>query len=194
MRRWDNLAKAMFELASDRGEVFHLWGHSREIDIHNDWERLEEFLAWLSEQPGVVFACNADVPLAAPRALITAPYFKPHSGGLEEYSYQIAKGLQDTKWLAGHRGHVGQQAGRGNRRLSGRQGAPAALLADAFQHPAGVALAPDRLKQIIAAERPDVIVAHAPVPGHDRRHRSVRPRRYRLLSPTTSAACKRAVA
>src|ERR1017187_6847322 len=47
LRRWDNLAKEVFMQARERGEVFHLWGHSHEIEAHNDWQRLEDFLAWL---------------------------------------------------------------------------------------------------------------------------------------------------
>ena len=98
LRRWDNLAKEIFAQARERGEVFHLWGHSREIEAHNDWQRLEDFLAWLGGQD-IVSVCNADVPIQPPRLLVTAPYFKPRSGGLEEYTYQIAKGLQDNrKW------------------------------------------------------------------------------------------------
>jgi peptidoglycan/xylan/chitin deacetylase (PgdA/CDA1 family) len=62
MRRWDRLAKALFLQAAERGEIFHLWGHSRDIEAHNDWERLESFLAWLRTQGGVIFACNADLP------------------------------------------------------------------------------------------------------------------------------------
>ncbi len=164
MRRWDNLAKAMFAQARERGEVFHLWGHSREIDMHNDWVRLEEFLAWLSEQPDVVFAGNSDVPLAAPRALITAPYFKPHSGGLEEYSYRIAKGLQDT---AGWQVTVVTSGSKPDAGTGDFQGVRVHRLPywlTLSNTPLGFRWR-RRLKQIIAAERPDVIVAHAPVPG-----------------------------
>lgn len=164
MRRWDNLAKAMFELARERGEVFHLWGHSREIDIHQDWERLEAFLAWLSEQPDVVFASNDEVPLAAPRALITTPYFKPQAGGLEEYAYQIAKGLQDTRgWqvtvaTSGRGPNAGTADYQGVRvhRLPYRLTLSNTPLGFRWRR---------KLKQVIAAERPDVIIAHAPVPG-----------------------------
>ena len=164
MRRWDNLAKAMFARARQRGEVFHLWGHSREIDLHQDWERLDAFLAWLSEQPDVIFSANADVPLAVPRALITAPYFKPHSGGLEEYSYRIAKGLQESMgWevcvaTSGRKPDAGTGSFQGVRvhRLPYRLTLSNTPLGFSWRR---------RLKRVIAAERPDVIIAHAPVPG-----------------------------
>lgn len=164
MRRWDYLAKAMFELARDRGEVFHLWGHSREIDIHQDWERLEAFLAWLSEQPGVVFATNGEVPLSATRALITTPYFKPHSGGLEEYSFQIAKGLQDT---CGWQVSVATSGSKPDEGTGDYRG----VRVHRMRHQLTLSNTPlglgwrRTLKQIIASERPDLVITHAPVPG-----------------------------
>lgn len=164
MRRWDNLAKAMFELARERGEVFHLWGHSREIDRHQDWERLEAFLAWLSEQPNVVFASNAGVPLAAPRALITAPYFKPNGGGLEEYAYQIAKGLQDTRGWQVTVATSGRKPDAGTGDFQGVRVHRLPYWLTLSNTPLGFRWR-RRLKQIIAAERPDVIITHAPVPG-----------------------------
>ncbi len=40
--RWDDLALASLEYCLKNGEVFHLWGHSWEIDKNNDWNRLEK--------------------------------------------------------------------------------------------------------------------------------------------------------
>ena len=65
MRRWDELAKAMFLQAQERGEIFHLWGHSHDIAAHNDWGRLESFLIWLRAQKNVGFVSNADLPIQA---------------------------------------------------------------------------------------------------------------------------------
>ena len=164
MRRWDNLAKAMFAQACERGEVFHLWGHSREIDIHQDWERLEAFLAWLSEQPGVVFATNGEVPLPATRALITTPYFKPHSGGLEEYCFQIAKGLQDARGWQVTVATSGRKPDAGTADYQGVKVHRMPYRLTLSNTPIGLAWR-RKLKQIIAAERPDFVITHAPVPG-----------------------------
>jgi peptidoglycan-N-acetylglucosamine deacetylase len=164
LRRWDNLAKAMFEQARERGEVFHLWGHSREIEAHNYWPRLEAFLNWLKEQRDVVFVSNADVPACPPRVLIAAPYFKPRGGGLEEYAYQIAKGLQ------GHRNwHVAVVAsGDGDEvQMDSYQDIKVYYLPYRLKlsnTPFGLSWR-RRLRRIISAERPDVILAHAPVSG-----------------------------
>ena len=163
LRRWDNLAKEIFAQARERGEVFHLWGHSREIEAHNDWQRLEDFLAWLNEQ-NVVSVCNADVPIQSPRLLVTAPYFKPRSGGLEEYTYQIAKGLQDARnWQVA----VVASGSRGGVTTGSYQGVKVYHLPywlKISNTPFGVGWR-RALRRIIARERPDIIVAHAPVPG-----------------------------
>ncbi|MGO9500640.1 MAG: glycosyltransferase [Streptosporangiaceae bacterium] len=164
LRRWDNLAKVMFARARERGEVFHLWGHSREIESHNYWRRLEAFLIWLKEQPGVVFACNADVPPCSPKLLIATPYFKPRSGGLEEYAYQIGKGLQDNNnWQVA----VVSSGDKNEARMDSYQGMKVYRLPYRLTFsntPFGFGWR-GALKRIISAERPDVIVAHAPVPG-----------------------------
>lgn len=164
MRRWDNLAKTMFGLARERGEVFHLWGHSREINIHRDWERLESFLAWLSAQPGVVFATNGEVPLPATRALITTPYFKPHSGGLEEYCFQIAKGLQDARGWRVTVATSGRKPDAGTGDYQGVTVHRMPYRLTLSNTPLGLGWRRE-LRRIIAAERPDLIITHAPVPG-----------------------------
>lgn len=164
LRRWDNLAKVMFAQARDRGGVFHLWGHSHEIEAHNDWQRLETFLAWLKEQENVTFDCNADVPLERPKALITAPYFKPRSGGLEEYAYQITKGLQRSKsWdvavaTSGDREEIKTDSYEDIRTYHLPYRLKFSNTPFGFSWYRG-------LKRIIAVEQPDIIVAHAPVPG-----------------------------
>jgi glycosyltransferase involved in cell wall biosynthesis len=163
LRRWENLARELFAQARERGEVFHLWGHSHEIEAHNGWQRLEVFLAWLKEQD-VISVCNADVPVHSPKLLITAPYFKPRSGGVEEYTYQIAKGLQDDKnWqvavvTSGARAEVGTQSYRGLKVYY----LPYRLKISNTPFGFGWRRA---LNRIIVIERPDIIVAHAPVPG-----------------------------
>lgn len=164
LRRWDNLAKIMFVQARDRRGVFHLWGHSHEIEAHNDWQRLEAFLAWLKEQENVTFVCNGDLPPEPPKALITTPYFKPRSGGLEEYAYQITKGLQRSKgWdvtvvTSGDEKEISTCSYEG-------------IKTDHLPYRLKFSNTPFgfswywRLKRVIAVEQPDIIIAHAPVPG-----------------------------
>lgn len=45
MRDWRELAEKLLEKTLSRGGVFHLWGHSWEIEQEHQWDRLEELLA-----------------------------------------------------------------------------------------------------------------------------------------------------
>lgn len=54
---WDKLAIELFN-QTPNGEIFHLWGHSWEVDNNNDWERLERALATVSDQTEGVYVTN----------------------------------------------------------------------------------------------------------------------------------------
>jgi len=56
---WDQLAMAVFDEVVTRGGIFHLWGHSWEIDQNKDWSRLERVLAYIQGRPGVEYVDNA---------------------------------------------------------------------------------------------------------------------------------------
>jgi peptidoglycan/xylan/chitin deacetylase (PgdA/CDA1 family) len=47
-RAWLELARKLFERTLIRGGVFHLWGHSWEIEQEHQWDRLEQLLAVLA--------------------------------------------------------------------------------------------------------------------------------------------------
>lgn len=58
---WLSLAKALFQKASeDQQSIFHLWGHSHEVEKYNMWEELEKFLAHV-QQSGVTCMINSQV-------------------------------------------------------------------------------------------------------------------------------------
>ena len=61
-RKWDVLAKAMFDRVYEKGGVFHLWGHSWEVEGHNDWERLEDVLTYISNRKDVQYLTNGELP------------------------------------------------------------------------------------------------------------------------------------
>lgn len=46
MTSWGSVARATLDAVSLRGETFHLWGHSWEIEKYGMWEELEEFLKY----------------------------------------------------------------------------------------------------------------------------------------------------
>jgi len=46
---WAKLAQSMLHRSLERGGVFHLWGHSWELQETGQWQRLEEVLRFLSQ-------------------------------------------------------------------------------------------------------------------------------------------------
>jgi len=59
--RWDGLAVALFDRVKERGGVFHLWGHSWEIDQRGEWERLKHVLDYVGGRSDVEYATNAQL-------------------------------------------------------------------------------------------------------------------------------------
>jgi peptidoglycan-N-acetylglucosamine deacetylase len=57
---WDVLARRLFEEARERGGIYHLWGHSWEIEAQSDWSRLRSLLRFIAEQQ-VTFVTNAEL-------------------------------------------------------------------------------------------------------------------------------------
>jgi peptidoglycan-N-acetylglucosamine deacetylase len=58
---WGYFARQMFYAARRRGGVFHFWGHSWEVDRFGQWDRLDDFFAFLSRQPDVAFVTNSEL-------------------------------------------------------------------------------------------------------------------------------------
>jgi len=54
-RDWGILAKCLFDLVHQLGGIFHLWGHSWVIDRNNDWSKLEDVLAYVSNHNNVQY-------------------------------------------------------------------------------------------------------------------------------------------
>ncbi|MCR4283789.1 MAG: polysaccharide deacetylase family protein [Parcubacteria group bacterium] len=57
---WQNLAMAMFDHAVSNGGMFHLWGHSWEIEKNNMWQDLEEVFKYISNKEGVKYMTNSE--------------------------------------------------------------------------------------------------------------------------------------
>jgi peptidoglycan-N-acetylglucosamine deacetylase len=58
---WDALARAMFDRVVKDGGVYHIWGHSWEIDEYNYWERLENVFTYISANPKVKYVTNGEL-------------------------------------------------------------------------------------------------------------------------------------
>src|SRR5262249_42072612 len=59
---WTRLVQSLVRRAVECGGVFHLWGHSWELEQTGQWQRLEEVLRFLSQFTGQAMAVtNAQV-------------------------------------------------------------------------------------------------------------------------------------
>jgi len=58
---WEIRAKLLFDLALKNGGIYHLWGHSWEIEKNHEWQKLERVLIYLSEKDHVTYAVNGKV-------------------------------------------------------------------------------------------------------------------------------------
>jgi peptidoglycan/xylan/chitin deacetylase (PgdA/CDA1 family) len=59
LRSWVELGKRLFDQAFEEGGVWHLYGHSWEIEKLGLWNGLREMLDYVRDRPGVVYANNS---------------------------------------------------------------------------------------------------------------------------------------
>lgn len=63
-KKWDTIAKKSLDYVLDNGGIWHLWGHSWEIDQKKDWQVLEEVLRYVQKQGkeyGAEFLTNGTI-------------------------------------------------------------------------------------------------------------------------------------
>jgi len=58
---WSKLSETLLENSFKSGIAFHLWGHSWEIEKHNLWEILEQFLKYVNKRNNVIFCTNTEL-------------------------------------------------------------------------------------------------------------------------------------
>ena len=58
---WLRLARGLFRHAFEHGGVYHLRGHSWEIEQHAMWNDLEEVLKVITQQEGVAYVTNGEL-------------------------------------------------------------------------------------------------------------------------------------
>ena len=59
---WDamfELGQDFIELKADRPQIFYIWGHAHEFDIHNTWDRFEKFCEMTSNKSDIFYGTNA---------------------------------------------------------------------------------------------------------------------------------------
>jgi len=57
---WEYLAKLLFDYTLNKGEVYHLWGHSWEIEKRGYWDKLENFLSYVAHRKNVEYLTNGE--------------------------------------------------------------------------------------------------------------------------------------
>lgn len=65
-KEWDKmfeLGEQFLKLKTDTPSTFYVWGHGYEFDIHNTWDRFEEFLKMMSEAKDIRFVTNKEALL-----------------------------------------------------------------------------------------------------------------------------------
>ena len=50
-------------LKPDRPQIYYIWGHAYEFDIHGDWERFEDFCRLISGHDDIFYGTNREVLL-----------------------------------------------------------------------------------------------------------------------------------
>jgi len=58
---WEIRAKLLFNLVLEKGGIWHLWGHSWEIESHKDWDKLARVLQYVSDREGVLHVTNGEI-------------------------------------------------------------------------------------------------------------------------------------
>jgi len=58
LQSWVELGKTLFDQALEEGGVWHLYGHSWEIQKFGLWEELQEVLDYVRDRPNVIYANN----------------------------------------------------------------------------------------------------------------------------------------
>lgn len=67
-RNWTETARVMLRVVAQRGGVFHLWGHSWEVEQHQQWAQLESIFREMREMRATV-PCLPNSKIALPTAL-----------------------------------------------------------------------------------------------------------------------------
>ena len=59
LRSWVELGKRLFDQFLQEGGIWHLYGHSWEIEKLGLWNELQEMVNYVRERPGVIYASNS---------------------------------------------------------------------------------------------------------------------------------------
>ena len=57
-KNWVDMGKAMFDDVLREGGVWHIYGHSWELEEFGLWDQLQEMFSYVANRPGVIYATN----------------------------------------------------------------------------------------------------------------------------------------
>ena len=57
------LAEKFINLKANKPQIFFIWGHSYEFDIHNTWDNFEEFCRLISNKDDIFYGTNREILL-----------------------------------------------------------------------------------------------------------------------------------
>jgi hypothetical protein len=58
---WEIRAKLLFDLALERGGIYHIWGHSWEIEKNREWTKLESVLGYIANRENIRYMTNGEI-------------------------------------------------------------------------------------------------------------------------------------
>lgn len=61
---WDKMfemGEQFLKLDTDKPQILYIWGHSYEFDIHNTWDKFEEFCKLISGHKDIFYGTNREV-------------------------------------------------------------------------------------------------------------------------------------
>ncbi len=58
---WEKRSKIAFDIVLKNGGIFHLWGHSWEVEKYHEWDKLERILDYLGNRPNVKYLTNTQM-------------------------------------------------------------------------------------------------------------------------------------
>lgn len=58
---WESRAKLLFDLALQKGGVYHIYGHSAECERNNEWDKLDSVFSYISRRLGVQYMASGEI-------------------------------------------------------------------------------------------------------------------------------------
>jgi len=61
MRSWESAAKAAFDFARTKGGMFHIWGHSWELEKNGLWEQFDRVCSHIANREDCIYVTNGEL-------------------------------------------------------------------------------------------------------------------------------------